>query len=173
MELGDLVEYGSERWIVASRNALARTVLLSRGPGQPTPEVASDDPSVKVITNPATNWPFLPCQFKPKHGAVKQIFITRGGQTFELELLIDWVPSNFQRPGGPIFFNPDLNLRNGQVLVAVHTDESRSRLSVTRAFGSVQTRQTRQIVKVAQREEAKLPPTVYAHMMQEEDDDDE
>lgn len=167
MDVGDLIEHNSVRWVVASRNPLARTVKISRGVLGELKEIADDDPEAKVVANPAKSWPFLSGVTKPRHGRIKSILLTRAKTTYELEFLIDWVPSDFQRPGGPIFFNPSLKLRTGEVLIAVHADDTRTRLDVTKAFASVAARQVRS-------EAERLPPSFYDHLMSDNDglDDD-
>ncbi len=167
METGDLIEHEGVRWMVQSRDALARTVKLSRGTIGEAKEIGDDDSAAKVVANPAKTWPFIPGTTKPKHGKITSILLSRGKKMFELEFLVDWVPSNFQRPGGPIFFRPELQLRNGEVLIAVHADDVRIRMPVTRSFGTVSSRQAKALAK-------QTPPSVFDHLMKDNDgfDDD-
>jgi hypothetical protein len=55
----------------------------------------------------------------------------------------DWVPSDFLRPTGAIFFNPKLRLRHGEILAAVHQDGTRSRITITKSFGTIRLRKIR------------------------------
>lgn len=162
MDVGDLIELESERWMVESRNPLSKTVKLSRGVLGESKEIAEDDASVKVVANPAKDWPFIPGNTKPRHGRIKAVLITRQKITYELEFLIDWVPSNFHRPGGPVFFRPELKLRIGEVLIAVHADDVRTRMAVTRSFATVAARQVRDAA-------TRLPPSIYDRLMSETD----
>lgn len=136
MKIGDIVLYQETRWKVVSHSSEFRTCQLVAFNGSkvevPDDHDAGETAEVRVIYNPAEQWPFLVC------GA------TRGGPltsvtraNMGLRPMEDWVPSDFLRPNGAIFFNPQLRLRVGEILSGVHLDGTRSRLTVTRAFGTV------------------------------------
>lgn len=155
--LGDLVEYDQSRWVVAYRNNLAKTVTLSQGERSTDFEVACDDPALTYIDTPK-NWPFITGKTRPGYGHL--VSIERSGEV--LRPLIDWVPSNFKRPGGPVFFNPSIRLRVGEVLVAIHANGTRVRMSVTSNFKTVAD-------KTRKAAEVKKPPTVYDHLVSDSD----
>jgi hypothetical protein len=99
-------------------------------------EVADDDERMAYLYNPAEDWPFVPAPIKARSGPV--VSVIRG--QLGLAPFDEWVPSDFGRPGGSIFFNPKLRLRAGEVLAAQHEDGSRSRINITHAFATVKKR---------------------------------
>jgi hypothetical protein len=164
MKIGDLVTYAGHRWKVAVRNSQYRTCTLAR-PDGPSVEVPDDmdyrplpdRPKLEVICHLATEWPFIAAPVRPRSGPV--VKITRRRQ--DLMVMYDWVPSDFLRPGGSIFLNPELHLRQGEVLAATHQDKSLSRMVVTATFGTIKRR-------IAQQNKPKSAPrvrTVYDHLM--------
>ncbi len=141
MNVGDLVEYKEVRYVVARLETVARVVQL-RNFAQQKIEVADDDKEVRVIAQPST-WPFAVAPMRPTDRTIEKIFMTRAGVTSELTPLIEWVPSDRNRPGGPIFFNPNLGIKVGDTLIAQHATGVRSRIPVTLEYGSAKTRQVR------------------------------
>lgn len=142
MKVGDIVLYQERRWKVESHSTSFRTCQLSQFAGEKT-EVPDDLDAnaelLKVLYNPADSWPFVAGPVHVRAGPL--VSVSRGAAS--LAPLVDWVPSDFLRPGGSIFFNPALRLRHGEILVGVHKDNTRSRISVTKSFGTVQRRKQR------------------------------
>lgn len=145
MQIGDIVLYSEKRWKVLSTSGAFRTCQLASFDGSKA-EVPDDldqrsdgPPQLKVLYNPAVSWPFTAIPLRAKAGPITSVF--RG--SVSLGPLVDWVPSDFLRPGGTIFFNPALKLRTGEILAVVHQDQSRSRISITPNFGTIQARKHR------------------------------
>lgn len=142
MKVGDIVLYNETRWKVLSHSVSFRTCQLASLAGTKS-EVPDDletgeDPPLRVLSNPAEQWPFVICS-ATRGGPVKGV--TRGD--VGLSPMEDWVPSDFVRPSGAIFFNPRLRLRVGEILTAVHAEGLRTRLTVTKTFGTLARRQVR------------------------------
>lgn len=144
MRLGDIVSYGTGRWKVTKYFRDARVCELTNWAYETT-EVPDDLDTIPnselsaliVVASPVEDWPFATAQLRSTStGPVR--FVSRAGN--ELVPLIDWVPGDLYRPGGTLFFNPQLGLRTGQVLVAVHRDGTRSRVNLNRAFGTAKRR---------------------------------
>lgn len=140
MKVGDVVSHGGQRWKVLTQNRAVRTCLLVGFDGARL-EVPDDlqPPELEVLYNPAQDWPYVPAPIRPRAGPVVNVIRGQVG----LAPFQDWVPSDFMRPGGSIFFSPKLRLRAGEVLAAQHKDGSRSRLNITHSFGTIQQRQAR------------------------------
>lgn len=137
-KIGDIVLYRDARWKVSSHSTSFRTCQLVQFSGEKL-EVADDDPALEVLFHPATSWPFVAGPVHARSGPL--VSVKRG--EIGLAPLVDWVPSDFLRPGGSVFFNPSLRLRNGEILVGIHANGARSRITITKAFGTVRTRQHR------------------------------
>lgn len=148
MRVGDLVEFEGVRWKVTAHRQDFRVCVLTNWQNerrelpddhdtQPTNELA---PAI-VFSHPPEDWPFVQVRCRlPSAGPVREMF--RNGE--ELRPLVDWVPGDLLRPGGPMFFNPDLNLRIGEVLTAKHQRGKLSRVSISRGFGTVARKRARQ-----------------------------
>jgi len=143
MELGDIVEFGGDRWKVSNFNPNHRTCLLTRfdGPPQEVPDdldLNSDEKtSLTVLFNPFKSWKYVTAPLKTKAG--RMIELRRNSRI--LEPMVDWVPGDFYRAGGAIFLNPELNIHQGEILAVRHITGSLSRVAVTRNFGTVARRQ--------------------------------
>lgn len=135
-KIGDIVLYQEARWKVANHSTSFRTCQLIRFDGEKT-EIPDDEQSLTVLFNPAESWPFVAGPVHARSGPV--VSVQRGQAS--LAPLVDWVPSDFLRPGGSIFFNPALRLRHGEILVGIHQDGTRSRISITKTFGTIKRRQ--------------------------------
>ncbi len=140
MKVGDVVAHAGQRWKVLTHNQDVRTCILVGFEGARL-EVPDDlqPPDLEVLCNPADSWPFVPAPIRPRAGPVLKVVRGQLG----LAPFDEWVPSDFNRPGGSIFFNPKLRLRAGEVLAAQHKDGTRSRINITHSFGTVQQRQAR------------------------------
>ena len=148
MKLGDLVEYNNERWRVTSHQSDWRICELTNWArtktevpdDADTPTEEDDPPSVVVVCSPAQDWPFATAKLRSEAtGPITQIL--RAG--VQLVPFYDWVPGGLYRPGGPVFFNPSLRLRVGEVLVAVHQNGTRGRIGLSQAFGTIARRKAR------------------------------
>jgi len=147
VRVGDLVEYEGDRWKVTGHNRDFRVCILTNW--ERTKREVPDDADVPtdegptpvtVICNPNQDWPFVQARIRSESaGPVQQIL--RGGTP--LAPLHDWVPSGLYRPGGPIYFNPTLRLRIGEVLVAVHAGGARGRIGLGKQFGTAARRKAR------------------------------
>lgn len=140
MKVGDVVAHAGQRWKVLTHNQGARVCVLV-GFDSARLEVPDDlqPPELVVLSNPAESWPFVPAPIRPRAGPVVKVLRGQLG----LAPFDEWIPSDFTRPGGSIFFSPKLRLRAGEVLAVQHQDGSRSRINITHSFGTVQQRQAR------------------------------
>lgn len=149
MKVGDIVLYQDARWKVVRHSASFRTCQLIAFDGRkqevPDDLETGELAELRVLYHPPEQWPFAVCG-AVRGGPLRSI--ARGN--VGLSPMEDWVPSDFLRPNGAIFFNPKLKLRVGEILVGIHQDGSRSRITVTKAFGTLQRR------KIRAREPAKV-----------------
>jgi hypothetical protein len=137
MKVGDIVLYQETRWKVVGHSTSFRTVQLVAFDGRKNeiPDDLDQSPELRVLYHPPTQWPFAVCS-ATRGGPLRSM--ARGN--VGLSPMEDWVPSDFLRANGAVFFNPSLRLRHGEVLVGVHQDGTRSRIAVTKSFGTVQRR---------------------------------
>ena len=96
-----------------------------------------------VICNPSLSWPFVAAPVNRRGGRITGIR-RRGAELVPFQ---DWVPSQLLRPGGSLFFNPNLRLRTGEVLVAQHANGKVGRVTITKAFATVAQRKKRSAPK--------------------------
>jgi hypothetical protein len=137
MKVGDIVLYQEIRWKVTQHSPSFRTCQLVAFDGRKSevPDDLDKSTDLKVLFNPPEQWPFIICG-TVRGGPLRSV--ARGN--VGLSPLEDWVPSDFLRANGAIFFSPQLRLRVGEILVGVHQDGTRSRLTVTRTFGTINRR---------------------------------
>lgn len=164
LQIGDLVEYQSERWFVERRHTGVRTVTLRQLDGRAV-EVPNDIDSseCRVIAHLPTQWPFVAA---PKQRYPVEAITFIRGQRFALKPMYAWVPGD-PLHGGVLYFHPLLNLRPEEVLIARHTNGALSKLTITKSFGTVQSR-------VAREEARRSPPaptTRYEHLLLDDEDD--
>lgn len=133
-DIGDVVRHKGSVWKVSARNRDFGTLTLVDADLK-RDEVPSDQ-DLEVLYS-TTGWPFVAIPTKSfKEGRI--VLIGHGSRT--LHLLLDWVPSDMTRTGGALFLNPALGLKAGDVLVARHEKGTISRITITKAFGSIQDR---------------------------------
>jgi hypothetical protein len=160
MDIGDIVTYQGVRWSVLSRDRSFGVCSLSSWDGRrinvPDGLDSGHASEVKVIHRPST-WPFVSVPMRPKSGRVTEVH--RGTQ--QLQPFEDWAPSGMFCIGGSLFFNPALRLRPGESLILVHERGSRSRVVLTRSFGTVAHKKKR----AAEPWKPHRPKTAYDRLM--------
>jgi hypothetical protein len=160
MKIGDVVLYENRRWKIVSHNRDFRTSVIADFDGNKieVPDDLDQGELLSVLFNPSESWPFTSVPVKAKAGPLRRV--TRGD--LALRPMADWIPSDFLRPGGAIFFNPVLRLRTGEILVATHQDGTLSRITITKGFGTV-----RRKVARAEKKNAPKPQqmSVYDRLM--------
>lgn len=169
MKIGDIVLLDKQRWLVLDQRPgkLCR-IRTWEGTEQEVPESADTNPTSGLTLEASSGtWPFLTVPLRAKDGPIVRVTFARGGALRDLEPLVDWVPSGLLRPGGPVFLNPSLGLRFGEVVGAVHKSGRQVRLTVTQAFASVRLRQQR---LAAERQPVVLK-TVYDRLMSDDFED--
>jgi hypothetical protein len=147
MKLGDLVLYNDQPWIVSRYDPKrTRTAVLLASSGVQE-EVAHDldvSGGVQVLANPGNNWPFITVPAKVGYSVAA---LTYQGRT--LAHVSEWVTSDPLRSGGPVFLNPSIGLRYGDLFLVSYRGvrDPRKvvsvRVNVPRDFGTVRQRQTR------------------------------
>lgn len=139
MQIGDVVTYRDQLWqVVSPRHGRLFALRTWEGEEHEVPElydVHPPDSGLKVVAK-AGSWPFVSAPFRTKDGPIRQVL--RHGK--ELLPLIDWTPGVALRPGGPVYLNPALGLKRGEVLVAVHQRGFRVRLSINGGLLNVRQR---------------------------------
>jgi hypothetical protein len=172
MRLGDVIEWGGRRWIVRRLELATRTAIVDDGE---TGETLPDDldkrkpDECRVIANPPDDWPFVTILQRPKFGRLLKL--SRPISSTEITDLLrfdHWVVADPMQPGGALFFNPLLNLRHGDLLLATY-ERGRARVQIPRGFLSTKDRKARA-------ETPEEPPkiSVYDRLRRNEfsDDDD-
>jgi len=160
MKIGDVVLYQSQYWKLVTCNSEYRTCMAMDFDGNKVeiPDDYDESGQLVVMYNPSASWPFTSVPDKLKAGPLRRV--TRG--TTLLRPMVDWMPSDFLRSGGAIFFNPALRLSTGEILVATHQSGALSRITITKGFGTVRR-------KVARAEKKSAPPktplSVYDRLM--------
>lgn len=163
MKVGDVVEHEGRLHRVLRHNRLVHVMVAAPWEGDPV-EIADNDPIVKVVHNPAAEWPMTTVPLRHKAGPMRAV-LHRGR---ELEPLLEWMPSDPFRPGGAVFLSPQLNLKRGEVLTVRHQDGSTSRLVVGKGFGTIAQKQRRQRAKQAA---PKRQPNAFDRIWEGDDED--
>lgn len=139
VDIGDIVAYQGGRWRIHRVDSGVRTLVLLAWDGEKI-EVPNDSPDLKHLITPST-WPFVATPTKVSRGPVKKLTLTRKKASLVLVPYEHWVPSDNLRAGGPLFLNPALRLRVGEILVATHSSKKLSRIPITKTFGSISKRE--------------------------------
>jgi hypothetical protein len=164
IQIGDLVKYQNSHWLVSQRHRGVRTVILRQLDGTAR-EVANDDPSCEVLAHLPTQWPFI--TIPKKASAIESITVTRDSRNLLLKPMQAWVPADPLHNGGVLYFNPKINLRQGEVLVARHVNGTLTRVNVTASYGTAQ----RKLLIEEAKKPGEAPQTRYDHLLMEDDDD--
>src|SRR5271155_5346232 len=137
MRLGDLIEWGGQRWIVRRVERSTRTAIIHDGDRG---DVIPDDLDKRkpeecaVIANPGEDWPFATIAQRPKFGRLLQVLRPQlQGEPIELLRFRDWAIPEPTQAGGALFFNPLLGLGLGDMLLAVY-ERGRGRVQIPREF---------------------------------------
>ena len=171
MRLGDLVEWGGQRWIVRRVERDTRICILHDGKNV---ETIPDDldklkPGIcQVIANPPNDWPNVSLTSRPKFGRIVNVQQPTLGGTHNLEPLHDWMVADPLQPGGAIFFNPILRLKYGDQLLAIY-ERGRARIEIPREFLSTAQR----IAKAQAPEPEPRKISVYDRLRRNEFADDD
>jgi len=169
MQVGDIIDLdgaGPEsRYRVLQYEALTRTYkVIQWGTGsirEIPDDLETSDEKCKVICNPASDWPFVVTKVRSTRvGPV--VSVLRSSQNRQLIPMQDWAPTDQLKAGGALFFNPALRLRRGEILVATHRDGSVARITITKAFGTVDLRRRRAELAHTPPE----PPTAFDRILQ-------
>jgi hypothetical protein len=146
MRLGDLIGWSGRRWLVQKIDRQTRTAILYDG--YQTEQVPDDHETRKpeecqVIANPADDWPLIMLAAKPKLGRLLKITRPQmtGGE-IELVWLQDWVIYEPMQPGGALFINPMVTLRQGDMALAAY-DRGKVRVQIPRDFLSTAEKRAR------------------------------
>jgi hypothetical protein len=137
VNIGDLIEYRGSLWIAERHNRETRTRQLVRQLEQvwvPDDLDKTDPEECKVRCNIPDSWPFVPV--KGNKGWALKIHVP----TRKLDLKWgDWV----QRTPTTVFLNPELRLRQGEVLVVTCAYGSPTKVNIRPTYGTVKERQAK------------------------------
>lgn len=144
MEIGDLVSYQGQRWLVMSFDRVSRLMTLVNFEGGsaeiPREYDRTHKTELQVIANPSRQWGLLTAKIKGTSAGpfVRVVDPAPIGKPEKvLEPWQDWVPSDFARSGGSFFVNPEVGLLPGTVLIATHRNGTSIRVPVPKTFGTV------------------------------------
>lgn len=177
MEIGDLVLYQDQRWMVVSfeREARLMTIVNLSGEKRELPREydRTHKSQLQVIVNPSKDWPMLTAKVKsPKAGVFIQVVdpAPMGKPLRVLEPWVDWVPSDVGRCGGSFFVNPELKLLPGTLLLATHKNGSVVRVMVPKTMGTVSQRKAQAQVKASVKAPKKTEPNRFSRLLEDEDE---
>jgi len=143
LNVGLVIDYKATPHKVVAFDSETRTLSLQKWGGS-VEKVNEGNPGLK---NPVlvSQWPFLNAP-KRNYRAVK---LTRCVQRRIVELIPfkEWSPTDVFCSGGPIFLNPALKLKLGEVLVLHYKNGPPTCLRINRNFASVFQRKARQKAK--------------------------
>lgn len=144
MKVGDIVQFDGQFWRVETHDRMARVCKLRSWEGtlEEVPDNLEDTEAypdlgpLSIHASPSDDWPFVAAPQRSGAGAVVEVI----WNSEPLRPMEDWVPSSRLRQGGSLFFNPELGLRRGDVLLAVHKSGRRTRVDITGGFGTIKRR---------------------------------
>ncbi len=175
MNLGDLIDWNGERWLVHKIERTTKSAIVIDRKG--LKEVVAQDldeanaDACKVLGNPTSDWPFVTIPPKERCSRVESVIIPSLSGDRVLNAFDDWVRLDPFQIGGPLFLNPGLNLRIGDNVVVCFASKPRPiriNVRITGAFRSATERAAR-----AAKEQMQAPRTVYDRLLGDDFDDDE
>lgn len=116
--------------------------------------------------NPGRDWPYIMIRDNPRGKFMRQAFRIIRGQRVPLVLMVDWLPNDPARPGGPIYLNPELGIMSAEVLQIVWEQGGVTAHKVPVGFGTMQQRVTKAARKKAPE------PTNYDRLLADRFDED-
>lgn len=138
MRLGDLIDWTGKRWIVRRIERPTKTAIIHDG--ERTTETLPDDldqtnpNECQIVANPPDDWPVVTIAQRPKFGRLLRVSRPQlSGAVTDLVRLQEWVVPDPMQPGAAIFFNPLLNLRTGDLLLATY-ERGIARVQIPRDF---------------------------------------
>jgi len=177
MRLGDLIEWGGQRWIVRRIERQTRTAIICNS-GRFSETIPDDLDKTNasqclVVANPPDDWPFVTVTQRPRSGSLLRVEKPSvDGVSQILVRYHDWVVADPTQSGGAIFLNPSLRLQQGETLLVTY-ERGSMRSVIPREFLSTAEKTARNNVVV---ERPKL--SIYDHIRRnvrlgkDEDDDD-
>jgi hypothetical protein len=173
MRPGDLIDYEGARYYVLRLDSGTRlAILLGRDGGmREVPDTLDQDEpeTCKLFAHPP-DWPMVACPSKKlTTGPLIKVAVPAGlaSRGRELRPWEDWMQADPLRAGGPLFFNPALGLRPGEVLIGTFRNGSLGRITIPNGFGTVAERVAR---AQAPGPEAKPLPQPVSRFTREADD---
>ena len=188
MELADLVLYKDQRWVVVSLDRTCRLMALYNKLGDrvelPNDYDLTHATELQVICNPPKSWKLLPAKVRNVSAGP---FVNLGiaGSPLVLQPWVEWLPSSYNRSGGPVYIRPDVKLKPGMTLIATHQSGLQVSVIVPRSFVTVERRvkldkqKQRAAGKVVEEKEEVLVeegpavepiPNRYANFLRDDDD---
>lgn len=174
MDVGDLVNYESQRWFVLSLDRVAKVVALTNQLGErvelPQDFDTSNPVFLQVVVNPSKKWQLLTAKVKSNAGPFVRLVIPGlpGRAEIVLDPWIDWIPSDPLRDGGSFFVNPERKLRPGVLLLATHRNGDVVRVVIPQTIGTVAKRKAARAVA----DPPPKPYTRYSRIIKGFGDDD-
>lgn len=144
MQVGDLIELESKRWIVVSFDRTSQVGLVVDQDGTRR-ELANDMEGLNIVANPSKEWPLLVGPTRPGAGPFVKLSVPSlpGRPNRVLEPWSLWIQSDPVRDGGGIFIHPSVRLLTGDVLLAEHKSGTIVRIQVPRTFATTAQRVAR------------------------------
>lgn len=168
MQVGDLVLYQGQRWLVHRLDKMTRTVFLYNQVGAtaelPDMHDRLEPDTIKVVAKPSLDWKVIPAPIKSGAGPFVKFTVPGplGRKARELRPWLDWIPSDPFRDGGSVFVRPGISLPSHTVVIFTHQNGVAARIKLPRILTTVA--KTRAVPKVAT-----VPENRFSRML---DDDD-
>jgi hypothetical protein len=177
MDIGDLIQYKDQRWMVISFERETRLMTLYSLKGSkceiPRDYDKTHRDELKVLANPSKQWKLLTAKVRTI-GAGPFVRIVdpapMGQKERSLVPMVDWVPSDLGRSGGSFFVNPEVNLLPGTVLIATHKNGTAVRIQVPKTFGTMAQRKAMsEAIKQAAVKVIKRDPNRFSRILESDD----
>jgi len=125
-----LIRYGGTYWRITKTTANSGVLQSWEGS---TVSVNHDHEDLGPEFDIKT-WPYAMSQKTSSKRRIRKLVRTVQGKFEELVPYLDWAPANYLQNQGPIFFNPNLKLKLGEVLVLHYDCGSTSRVTIPVVF---------------------------------------
>lgn len=171
MKQGDIVRHKDHLWFVRRYDDTHyRVATLQNSKGEtlevPHDADAGEQPDCVVLGNPPAEWPYAIVKENPRGRFITGVTRIQRHMRVPLTMLVDWVPNDPVRSGGPMYFSPETGIQPAETLLISWSNGPETSLQIPVNFGSMGQRVSRANKKPA-------ATTIYDRLLQDRFDGDD
>ena len=170
MKLGDIVQYENQNWMVRrydDRETRLAVIQNAQGQNVEIPHDLDSTEDCRVVAHPQTDWPYVIVRESQRGKFITALTRVVRGRKVPLTLLVDWLPNDPARPGGPLYLNPQVGIQPAEVLLVSWSNGPDTSVQVPVHMGTVAQR----VLRVERKKPQEV--TNYDRLLQDRFDEDD